>query len=278
MIDDFGAPFGASLAPRLTPRPVIGSVQWLFAQEMSDKYRLPFRRLEQAGLRHYREYVAVSAWLGNELRRRAPHAQVHVIPNGVDAQLLTTVPSAPEHFLFLGRLDRKQKGTDLLIDAYARVVAADREAPPLVVAGDGPDRGALIADARRRGVHDRVSLVGRVDLTRKADLIARSFAVLMPSRWETFGMVAAETLAIGVPLVAFDVGPLREVAGDGGALLVSPFDCAAFAVAARTAVHSPRRRDEAARLGPAWARRYSWDLLAAQQEAVYLRAVERSRA
>ena len=275
VVDDFGAPFGASLAPRLTRRPVIGSVQWLFAEEMSRKYRLPFRRIEQAGLRHYDQYIAVSDWLGNELRRRAPHARVHVVPNGVDADLFGIAPRPPEHLLFLGRLDERQKGTDLLVEAYAHLVAAEPGAPPLVVAGDGPDREKLLDGAGRRGLTDRIRLAGRVGTAEKADLVSRAHAVLMPSRWETFGMVAAETLALGIPLVAFDVGPLREVTGDGGATLVEPFDCEAFAAAAFEIVRAPGRREQAARSGPAWARQYTWDALAARQEEIYLSTVAR---
>jgi hypothetical protein len=49
----------------------------------------------------------------------------------------------------------------------------------------------------------------------KYQLMADAHAVMMPSRHETFGMVAVESLAAGGPPVAFDVGPLREVAGGG---------------------------------------------------------------
>jgi glycogen synthase len=93
---------------------------------------------------------------------------------------------------------------------------------------------------------------------------------------ETFGLVAVESMAAGAPLVTFDVGPLREVAGGGGALLVSPFDVAAFAEAAMRCVTEPGLFERCRQAGRAWANRYRWDALAKQQEQIYQAAVDRT--
>lgn len=275
LVEDFGAPFSVGWAPMFTRRPVVASVQWLFAAEMRRKYHLPFDWIEQAGLPIYRRFIAVSDWLARALRLRCPHAAVQTIPNGVEEAAFAAEPRAPRHLLFVGRLDSAQKGCDLLLLSLARAAALLGERlPPLLIVGDGPDRAALERLAAQLGIARRVEFRGHVAGAEKFRLMAESYAVLMPSRFETFGLVAAEALASGAPLVAFDVGPLREVAGGGAALLVPPFDCEAFARALIACVEPAEPLDRRRRAGRAWARQYSWDAIAAQQEASYSAALQ----
>lgn len=267
IVEDFGAPFSAALSPLFTSRPVVASVQWLFAREMRDKYRIPFDLVETAGLRAYDDFIVVSDWLAREVRHRRPDARVEVIPNGVEEAAFAVPRRAPEHLLFLGRLDRGQKGLDLLIDIAAELVRRLGDAmPPILVAGDGPDGGLAEASVARLGLGSVVRFVGRVEGDPKAELIAGAHAVLMPSRFETFGMVAVEAEAAGVPLVAFEVGPLSEVAGPP-ARLVTPFSVERFADEVVAIVGDPIRRAELGDEGRAWARRYDWDTIASAVEA-----------
>jgi glycosyltransferase involved in cell wall biosynthesis len=270
VVEDFGAPFSTGGAPLHTRAPVVASVQWLFAREMRAKYRLPFDWVERAGLRLYDEFIAVSDWLAAALRARRPQARIVTIPNGVEALAFRAGPLPAGHLLFVGRLDRAQKGCDLLLEAYARARAAlGPQAPPLVIAGDGPDRAALERQAGALGLAGVVDFRGRVEGAAKYDLMAAAHALLMPSRFETFGLVAVEGQAAGAPVVAFAVGPLAEVAGGGGARLVPPHDLDAFAAEIVALVRDPARRAELAAAGRQWATRYNWDALAARQEEHY---------
>ena len=276
VLEDFGAPFSVALSPLFTHRPVVASVQWLFAREMRRKYHLPFDLVEWAGLHAYHDFIAVSDWLAGELRRRRPGALVETIPNGVEAGAFSTERRAPEHLLFVGRLDREQKGLDLLIEAAA--IAADRlgpDMPPLLVVGDGPDRLAAESWVRSRGIASCVRFLGRVEGTAKLDLIAGAHAVLMPSRFETFGMVAVEAEAVGVPVVSFDVGPLAAVAGPA-ARLVEPFRTDRFAEEVIRLVSDRGLRDRLGVEGRAWARKYDWDDIAVAVERHLEAAVARS--
>lgn len=273
VVEDFGAPFSVAGSPLFTRRPVVASVQWLFAREMRAKYRLPFDAVERMGLRLYPDYIVVSDWLGDRIRARRPGAAIETIPNGVDPALFE-LPIAPrEHLLFLGRLDIAQKGGDILFDIYERILRRlGDSAPPLLVAGEGPDRAAMERRARRVGPAGRIRFLGHADAVAKRDLLARAHAVLMPSRHETFGMVAVEAQAAGAPVVAFDVGPLRAVAGGGDARLVAPFDAGAFAAAVVDLVAEPGRAAAASAAGRAWARRYDWDTIAEAVDAHYERS------
>jgi glycosyltransferase involved in cell wall biosynthesis len=112
-----------------------------------------------------------------------------------------------------------------------------------------------------------------VEGVEKYQLMAASWAVLMPSRHETFGMVAIESQAAGAPLVTFDIGPLREVLGEGNARFVPPFDLDAFVDSTIEMVTRPDRARDLRAAGRAWARQYDWAEIAARQEAHYERAL-----
>jgi glycosyltransferase involved in cell wall biosynthesis len=124
-----------------------------------------------------------------------------------------------------GRL-AEQKGYDLLLDAAERwEVRTPR--PLTVVAGDGPLRGVLTADAERRGL-DVTFVGGRGDVP---DLFAAADVVVLPSRWEGSPLSAHEALFSGTPLVATAVGGLPELLAGGAAALTPPGDARAFAAA-----------------------------------------------
>jgi glycogen synthase len=276
VVEEFGAPFSVGFSPLFTRKPVVASVQWLFASQMREKYRLPFDQVERHGLRFYDRFIAVSDWLAQDLQSRRPGADVVTIPNGVEEIAYKARPTSPGHLLFVGRLDLAHKGGDFLLDILARTKRMrGGRVPPLVIVGEGPDRGVMERLAVQLGLSDLVEFRGRVEGSEKYQLMADAHVVLMPSRHETFGMVAVESLAAGAPLVAFDVGPLREVAGrtsDSGACLVPPYDLDAFAREVTRLIDAPDLTGELLAAGRRWARRYDWEEISTRQEEYYLRA------
>jgi len=159
-------------------------------------------------------YVFVS-----EAQRRA-HAGLGLPPERVFVKW-NLVPSLPapahatrQHLVaFLGRLD-PAKGVPLLMEAWDRFRA---EAPGsrlrLVIAGAGPLAGAVTTWAADRS---SVRAVGLLDPGQCASLLAEARAVVVPSRWEeTFGLVAVEAMAAGVPAVAAGHGSFPELIRDG---------------------------------------------------------------
>lgn len=273
LVEDFSAPFSVAFSPLYTRRPAVAVVHWLFASELGAKYHLPFGVVEGLGLRLYRNFIAVSEWLAGELRGRRPGSVVEAIPNAVEKLAFEVEPSPPRHLLFLGRLDIVHKGLDYLLEIAARArFALGAAMPPLLLVGDGPDRARLEALVAERNLSDVVEFRGRVERREKYELIASSYAVLLSSRFETFSIVAAESLAAGAPLVAFDIGPLREVAGGGGAVLVRPFDTRSFADEIVRLVREPEVARQLREQGRRWAGRYSsWDDVAARQEEFYFK-------
>jgi glycosyltransferase involved in cell wall biosynthesis len=133
-------------------------------------------------------------------------------------------PEAPPRVLFVGRFDR-HKGGDLAIDAFREIGAASPRAELLFA---GPDRG--FDDGRGRtfsleqylaeripdeAVRARVRRLGALPPAELAALRGRASVVVVPSRYEVFGMTAMEALASGAPLVAARVGGLAETLRSG---------------------------------------------------------------
>jgi glycosyltransferase involved in cell wall biosynthesis len=139
---------------------------------------------------------------------------VHVIPSGVDVPEGVGEPAAPPEVLYAGRLSPEKGILDLL-------AAADGDVK-LTVAGDGPLR-------------DRVpQALGFVPHDELGPLYERAAVVAVPSHREGFGVVCAEAMAYGRPVVAGAVGGLLDLVVDGETgLLVPPRDVAAL----REALH-----------------------------------------
>lgn len=280
VVEDFAAPVSTIGLPRATGLPVVGVVQWFFAEEKAHQYHLPFDRVQAWGLAAHSTLVAVSDGLADQLRASAPHADVHVVENGVHGAggpAPTGTERSGGRLLFLGRLEVAQKGVDVLLRALAEPPLRDRADLSLHLAGDGPDERALRGLAETLGVAHRLRWLGRVSGGEKASVLAGSTVLVVPSRYETFGMVAAEGMAAGIPIVASDVPCLRDVVSGGGGVLVPSSDPVQLAGALADLLDDAPRRTRMASDGIAAVGRYDWDRLARAQEQVYLDVVERHR-
>jgi glycosyltransferase involved in cell wall biosynthesis len=143
---------------------------------------------------------------------------------------------ADRYVLFVGRIDAN-KGVDLLLAAFRRLAPA-RPDLHLVLAGDGPDRPALQAQAAGLA---RVHFLGWVeDRPRVFGLHAAAEVVACPSYSEAFCYAAAEAMATERPVVASAVGGLRDLVVDGRTgWLVPPGDAGALADALAKVLDDP---------------------------------------
>jgi glycosyltransferase involved in cell wall biosynthesis len=166
--------------------------------------------------------------------------ETRVIPSGVDVPSTVPEPDEPPHVLFAGRLSR-EKGILDLVEAA--------EGIPLVVAGDGPLRERVPGALGMLPHHELLPLYGRAAV------------VACPSRREGFGVVCAEAMAHGRPVVAGAVGGLLDLVVDGETgLLVEPGDVAGLRAALERLLGDAELR---ARLGDSARRRvreqFAWD-------------------
>ena len=267
VVEDFGAPFSTVAIPWMTTRPVVGVVQWLFAKEKSRQYHVPFSLVERVGVRSHYRLIAVSEDLGLRLSDVNPRAKVSVIANGLDDEAFNLHDYPRSGIAYLGRLEIAQKGLDLLFEAFARI--ADDVNQMLVIGGDGPDGKTLRRLALSLGIEDRVRFVGRVAANDRFEFLASADLVAMPSRYETFGMVAAESLAVRTPVVAFDIPCLRALIDEKVGACVSAFDVDEFAKALRRMSLDESLRTNLGSSGPEQVASLRWNELSVEQRRVY---------
>jgi glycosyltransferase involved in cell wall biosynthesis len=151
----------------------------------------------------------------------------HTMYDAIDLtryDLVRAVPSdAP--LVFLGRLER-------IKGAHAAIAIARQSGRRLVIAGnhaaDGPEAAYFQQEIAPHLDGDRINYVGPVDDEAKNRLLGSAAALLFPIEWkEAFGIVMAEAMACGTPVIAFPCGSVPEIVVDG----VNGFVCADVAAA-----------------------------------------------
>jgi glycogen(starch) synthase len=215
----------------------------------------------------------VSAAVLVEVRRLVPEIGVHssVIHNGLAIPPLapTPLPFHAPQVLCLGRLVAR-KGFDLALSAFA-TIASRVPTVRMVVAGDGPARAPLEKQAAELGLRDSVDFVGWVAPENVPALINTATIVVMPSRWEPFGLVALEAAQMARPIVATRVGGLTEVVEHGQTgLLVDNENPDALAKAMAELLEHPQvttRMGETARSRAI--ERFSWSRCVDAYDSVY---------
>jgi len=219
---------------------------------------------------------------------RAEPDRIRIVPPGVDHGLFfprdRSEAKARLHLadlrllLFVGRL-QAHKGPDVAVRAVAEAIARDpqgtRDVVLAIVGGpSGSDHGAEVARlmdlASALGVGERVILFPPQPQSRLADFYAAAEAVLVPSRSESFGLVALEAQACATPVVASAVGGLRYVVEDGvTGHLVEGHDPGDHAERILAILGDPGARRRMGQAGVLRSLRFSWDATAAGMLSVY---------
>ncbi|HEX5587450.1 MAG TPA: glycosyltransferase [Acidimicrobiia bacterium] len=210
----------------------------------------------------------------------ADPARIEIVPQGVDAALFMPGDQAAAKralgvagrptLLFVGRI-QPLKGADLAVRALAHV--ADRRTVLLVVGGpSGPDGEAelnrLHALVDDLGLGTRVRFVPPQPHEKLATYYQAADVCVVPSRSESFGLVALEAAACGTPVVASSVGGLRIVVDDGRTgILVEQRDAAEFASAIERVLHTEHATMSANSVRHA--SRFRWNLAAARLRRHY---------
>jgi glycosyltransferase involved in cell wall biosynthesis len=168
--------------------------------------------------------------------------------------------------LYAGRLT-KEKGADLLADAFLEARARDRRLH-LVLAGGGPEEAAL-----RRRLGADATFLGWLEGDALATAYASADLFLFCSRTDTFGQVILEAQASGLPVVAVAEGGPAELIADGRSGLLCPPDAPALAGAVRGLASSRAARNRLARGGLVAVQERTWDAALARLAAGWRRAL-----
>jgi phosphatidylinositol alpha-mannosyltransferase len=201
-----------------------------------------------------------------------------LIPNGLYVDRFAAAKARPEWqgsggtLSFLGRLDEPRKGLPVLLKAWPKIFGA-RPGVRLLVAGRGD-----VDEARRKipaESRDAVTFLGAVSDEDKAAMLASSDIYIAPhTGGESFGIVLAEAMAAGAPVLASELMAFRAVL-DGGRLgvLVPVGDADALATEAIALLDDPERRQAMRAAAAVGVRRYDWATVAEEILAVYEMAV-----
>lgn len=202
--ESFTPPFSTSFLPFFTHKPVVGIAQFFNAEEKSKQYKLPFYLFQNFGIKFYKNCVVLTQQTKAKIKGLNPNIKISIIPNGVTMPKIKSFREK-NYILFLGRIEINQKGLDLLIEAFSKI--AKEVKLNLLIAGNGnpSDMKILRKMIKINNLKDRVKLLGRVEGTKKESLIRNSQFLVMPSRFETQGLVALEAIAFNKPLIVFGI-------------------------------------------------------------------------
>jgi glycosyltransferase involved in cell wall biosynthesis len=174
--------------------------------------RVLVRLLERVAVRVADRVVVTSGATGEYLVRehRVDRARVRVVPNAIDVARFAPDPAAVRDkgcVIFVGRL-AADKNLAALVEAVARVPGAR-----LRLVGDGPERAALEASARRAGA--QVEFTGTVSNDAVPGLLNRAALFALPSRYEGQPKALLEAMACGLPVLGADVPGTRDAVRHG---------------------------------------------------------------
>lgn len=105
------------------------------------------------------------------------------------------------------------------VQAMRHLVDRHGETTLVLAGGEGPAEAQVAAEIERQGIGDRVVRTGRVPAAVVASLFRHAVVVVVPSRYEGFGIPALEAMAVGTPVIVADAGSLPEVVGDAGVVV-----------------------------------------------------------
>ncbi|GAA4690787.1 glycosyltransferase family 4 protein [Nocardioides conyzicola] len=244
----------------------------------SDFYRLN-RAAETAVMRAADVVVVLNEALRDEVvARRVPAERVHVVPNCVDRSWLehpVAEPSPGRQTLTVGLVGtlNAYEGLDVLVDAVAARRAAGSDVRLLVV-GDGAARADLVRLAADRGLGDAATFTGRVPYAEVRAAYARLDVFCLPRLDLPVTRLVpplkpVEAMALGIPVVASDLAPLRELVGEDRGILFPAGDAGALAAALAGLADPDLRRTLGAAAQHWVAETRTWEAAATRYQQIY---------
>lgn len=207
--------------------------------------------------------------------------KIEVIPCGVDVELFRPMNQGlarrrlgiqdSKVVLFVGRIE-PLKGVDILIRAVAQL---DRRDPvrALIVGGEpggDPEIRRLESMSQELGISSQVSFLGRVEQEQLPTYYNAADVCVVPSYYESFGLVALEAMACGTPVIASRVGGLPTVVKGGVTGYLIPWRCPEpFADGLDVLLNSPAIRKAMGQASRSLALRMQWSAVAEQMLALY---------
>ncbi len=263
-------------SPLLSSTPVVLQVQGILESHALKKFRLfygaPMFFVERFYPRMYDRFIFVSPVTERKVMTRIGAAGriSQVVPNGVSDDLFTVGPRELDYILFFSRVDIYTKGLDILARAFG-IVAKTHPRVRLVIAGYQFDPFEKVRALCPPDVRDRVEYVGFLTGLEKLDLLSGASVVVLPSRHESSPVSILEAAACGKPVIVSDIPELRFVTDKGFGVCFESGSAESLVTALTGMLDDKALRDRLGEAGRAFARRFTWDAIAARYEEALLR-------
>lgn len=267
--------FSPCFADVYTQRPVVNVIHHLMGEHS-------FRIYPKAGIiPHYAErafllivqnVITSAKEVKDEIQKRYPNKRIVNIANGVSEDLFVLEPvnaGDKPFILFLGRIDIYMKGLDILIESFSKI--NNREVN-LKIAGSGKtvDVQRLSLLVKEFKLEERVQILGKVTERTKRELLQSCLFLVMPSRFEGWGITGVEANAAGKPVLGTRIAGLSEAVADGKtAVLVEPENRQELTESMEHLILNPDLRARLGKAGRIRARQYSWEAISRQQADFY---------
>jgi glycosyltransferase involved in cell wall biosynthesis len=214
--------------------------------------------------------IHVSAFEAETYRRKVgiPQCRAVVVRNGLREEEFIPVTPRPDarDLLFLGMI-RDLKGTDIFLEAIAKIEQRYRRKVSAHVIGQAEEPERYRALAQTLGIADRVAFG---DPMPAREAFARARLIVVPSRAESMPYVVLEAIAAGIPIVATRVGGIPEIFGPSAEELVVPGDSGALAQAIEDVLAHPGRIASGVAAKRDWLRpRFHIEAMQGEVEALY---------
>ncbi len=261
-VEDF-APWNPLFSRFLTSKPVILHVNHIEGRGILRRhpgYGLPFYLVEKFYPRLFAHVTALS----ETTRAKLKSPQALVLPAGIRAELLSR-KSMPEedYILFLGRLHIRNKGLDTLFEAMKS--ARDTR---LVLAGRGADEERLKKMAGVCGI--KAEFMGYADEEKKLDALGSAKLLVLPSRFEGWGIVVMEAAACGKPVVVSDIPELDFSVKAGFGVSFRSGDAKDLGEKIKQLTDDASLRSEMGARARQYAKDFTWDVISRRYESFLL--------
>jgi glycosyltransferase involved in cell wall biosynthesis len=202
---------------------------------------------------------------------KSEHILSEVIPPGANVNICRSSRSRNK-ILFVGRVDDKRKGFDFVESAFRLVIVDFPEANLEII---GQCSGEMKSYLHTR-YGESVNVRGVVDDNELTDAMASSLLLVMPSRYEGFGMPYVEAMSCGTPVVGSNIGPIPEVIPTDCSYIVEVGDVKAIAEIMARHLRKPELSDSMGVICQQYSLKYDWEIVAKAHNVLYTTLMNRN--
>lgn len=271
IINDFSV-FSPVFCEFFTSIPVINSFYHFIGKHAVKKYSvfglIPFFA-EILLLKISKNYITISPSVTKILEEKiGKEKQIRCIYTGIPDEMFNSRNVIGEYIAYMGRIDIYMKGIDILLKAFSEIKSNIK----LKIAGIGKqkDIDKLHSMIKELNLCEKVEFLGSLSEKDKIDYLSHSIFVVMPSRFEGWGIVAIEAQACGKPVIGTDIPGLKDAVRHGiTGLLVKPEDPVSLRNAINELISDEGKREKLSLEGRKWAKNFKWDKIAEDQLSYY---------